>query len=378
MSNEPIALETARRPRVLMFSQRNIFPNALFRCPLYEFEDLICDLDAVDLVAPQMNAAGRRHVFARKVKFHADIRIDPGVQAVRFDKDYELFLAICGAPGDLLAIDALPDWKGHCRTSICLMDEIWVKQLHDFRHFLKILKRFDVVVMYYSQTAKPLSEILDRPCVFMPPGVDVLRFSPYPDLPRRVVDVYSIGRRASVTHDTLMRMVDDEGIFYVYDTFAGDQALKSADHRKLFANVARRSRYFIVNPGLIDRPDKRGDQIEVSNRYFEGSAAGTVMIGERPTNEAFKELFDWPDAVIQMSFNSPKIGEMIRELDGQPERVDRIRRTNVAQAMLRHDWAYRWESMLKVAGLEPLPALTARQQRLKYLADTVHTTAFVA
>ena len=32
-------------PRVLIFSLRNTFPKALFRCPHYEFEDIICEID---------------------------------------------------------------------------------------------------------------------------------------------------------------------------------------------------------------------------------------------------------------------------------------------------------------------------------------------
>src|SRR5207245_9603073 len=102
--------------------------------------------------------------------------------------------------------------------------------------------------------------------------------------PKRVVDVDSIGRRSEITHRRLLRMVAKNGIFYLHDSISGDQAIDSKEHRALVARVAKRSRYFIVNPGLIDRPEIRGNQIEIGNRYFEGAASGTIMVGERPNN----------------------------------------------------------------------------------------------
>src|SRR5205823_3467150 len=118
---------------------------------------------------------------------------------------------------------------------------------------------------------------------------------------------------------SLLKMASEDGLFYLYDSIAGDQAIDSAQHRMLFANVAKRSRYFIVNPGLIDRPDKRGDQIEIGNRYFEGTAAGAILVGERPDNEQFEKLFNWSDAVIPLPYNSPDINSLIEDLDKQPE-----------------------------------------------------------
>jgi len=41
------------KPRVLIFSLRNIFGKALNRGPHFEFEDIICETDSVELVAPR-------------------------------------------------------------------------------------------------------------------------------------------------------------------------------------------------------------------------------------------------------------------------------------------------------------------------------------
>jgi hypothetical protein len=358
-------------PRVFIFSLRNIFGKALFRCPLFEFEDIICDIDSAVLFAPKVDASSMRSKFATRLAYHAPVTLNPGIRRIPAKTNYDIFLMICGCPQDLLMADAVSNVRDVCRTSVCLVDELWVKQMFKNRHFFRILAKFDVVMLYYSQTVKTLSEQIGRRCIFLPPGVDAILFGPHPHPPKRVIDVYSIGRRSEITHQRLLRMVRENGLFYLHDSIGGSQAINSKEHRELFANIAKRSRYFIVNPGKIDEPDERGNQIEISNRYFEGAASGAIMVGERPNNEEFERLFDWPDAVTQLTYNSSDIDVVIKDLDGDPERQDRIRRTGIVQALTRHDWVYRWEAILKAAGLEPMQGVLERKERLRKLAEVV-------
>jgi len=268
-------------------------------------------------------------------------------------------------------VNAISNVKDICRTSVCLLDELWLKEVIKHRHFLRILSKFDVIMLYYSQTVKLLGERIGRRCMFLPPGVDAILFCPHPAPPKRVVDVYSIGRRSEITHQRLLRMVRESGLFYLHDTIGGSQAINSKEHRVLFANVAKRSRYFIVNPGVIDQPEKRGNQIEIGSRYFEGAASGAIMVGERPKNEEFERLFDWPEAVTQLPYDSCDIDTVIRDLDGDPQRQHRIRQTGVAKTLMRHDWVYRWETVLETVGLEPLRGALERKRRLSNLAQVV-------
>jgi hypothetical protein len=285
--------------------------------------------------------------------------------------EYDLFFAICGNPTDLLRINAMGDWRDRCRKAICLIDEVWVTEFKSYRNFLRMLDKFDIVVLYYSQSVEPLNKQIGDKCIFLPPGVDTIRFCPYPNPPKRTVDVYSVGRRSAITHQAFLRMVAEDEFFYLYDSTSADQVLDSTEHRNLFANLIKRSRYFIVNPGLIDRPDIRGTQIEIGNRYFEAAAAGSMLLGQRPLNDEFAKFFDWPHALIDLPYNSPDVAKTLKELDKQSERQDTMRRVNTQQALLRHDWCYRWEAILKAAGLVPLPQLEARKERLRNLANLV-------
>jgi Glycosyl transferases group 1 len=364
--------KTSDQPRVLILSQRNTLKDILFRGPHQEFEDIICQIDSADLLAPSTERwFNVRYEAAKRLIWHAPVALNPGVAKIRLKEKYDLFFAICGSLVDLLMVNAVENWKDAARTSICLVDELWIKELPGYKYMLDMLAKFDYVMLYYSQSVKPVSAATGRECFFVPPGIDTIAFSPYPEVPRRVIDVYSIGRRSQVTHESLLRMVKDGGAVYLYDTIAGGSAINLREHRMLLANMAKRSRYFIVNPALVDRPDKRGDQVEMGNRYFEGAASGAIMIGERPRNEEFNRLFDWPDAVLDLPYDSPSIDMLIGEVDREPDRQERMRRNNVVNALMRHDWAYRWESVLKVAGLAPMQGLLERKARLNHLARDI-------
>ena len=93
------------------------------------------------------------------------------------------------------------------------------------------------------------------------------------------------------------------------------------------------------------------------------------MIGQAPDCEPFRQLFDWKDAVIAVDPNNSDVADVLTELAGQPERLGEISRRNTAEALLRHDWSYRWKQILAIAGLEPMPQLELREKRLKELAD---------
>jgi hypothetical protein len=357
--------------RVLIFSQRNLTSNQPFVCPHVEFEDVIAEIDDVDMLAPPLNPNTRRQKIAKEVGYHTPLRLNPGIEWTSIEGKYDLFLAICSNPTDLLRVHAAGDWRSKCRLAVCLIDEMWARQISHYKNYLRMLAEFDLVVLYYSMSVEPLNQHIKGKGLFMPPGVDTLRFCPWPDPPERSIDVCSIGRRSAVTHRALLSMAKEESIFYLHDSTSADRVLDLVEHRMLFANLLKRSRYFIVNPGLIDQPTVRGNQIEVGNRYFEGAAAGAIMIGVRPNNDVFEKLFNWPEPMIDLPWDSSAIADVIRKCNRDPEHQETIRRRNVEEALLQHDWLYRWETVLNSFGMDLLPKAQARKQRLHSLAELV-------
>jgi len=169
-------------------------------------------------------------------------------------------------------------------------------------------------------------------------------------------------------------------MFYVHNTLARDAECTPVDlveHRDLYANLAKRSRFFIVAPAKMDVPEETRGQVAFGYRYFEGSAAGAVLVGQAADCEAFRRHFSWPDAVIEMQPDGSDAIEVISTLAANPERIRTISSRNAEEALLRHDWVYRWKNVLALAGLKPGPRMEARESRLEELAELARQSAML-
>src|SRR5262249_17784813 len=160
---------------------------------------------------------------------------------------------------------------------------------------------FDHVFLGTRHAADDVARIVGRPCSYLPLAVDVLRFSPLPETPPRGIDVCNIGRRSPVTHEALLGLARNRRIFYYYDTVAatGAGARQRRSHvedaaapRLPLASLLQRSRYFIANRGRVNEPEHTRGRDEISGRFYEGAAAGTVMLGEPPRTDEFARQFD--------------------------------------------------------------------------------------
>ena len=379
-SNNPFeqvadTLRPATKPRICIASGRN-FKKKAWLCGHYEAQDVLAQVDDVDLIClrPGFGHQFRfrwqnrlmHHDLSRKIVF-----ANPGLQSVKLTREYDLFVVRCQTYQDLLDINAVKGWKDRCKTSICWIDEMWSSQIPDQKYWLHALRQFDHVFVGFSGTVAPLSKAIGRPCRHLPAGVDVLRFTPYPNPPARVVDVYSIGRRAEGSHRALVEASQRSDLFYIYDTFAGSQVDVNdhRQHRDHFASLAKRSRFFMVSPAKMDCLHETQGQVEIGHRYYEGAAAGTVLIGRAPNCEAFGEMFPWRDAVIEIQPDGSDVMDVLEGFRSEPERACEIGRRNAVESLLRHDWAYRWKEVLRVAGVNPSPRMAARECRLKELAD---------
>lgn len=357
-------------PRTLVLSQRGL-RRAISRCCPYEFEDVLCEVEDAELRAPRggrlaslaEGAANRTAGWAPGVAL-----CSRGLPRARIARDHELLVVVAQFPSDLLWLRTLEGWRARCGRAVCWLEEIWEPWVVSQAGYLDVLREFDLVVLNCASTVSALERALGSRVVYLPPGVDALRFSPEPHRPPRVIDVMNIGRRSPVTHQALLERAASGDFFYVYDTVRMFEAIDPRQHRIAIAEQAKRSRYFVANRAKANRGDETAGQAEVGFRFFEGAAAGTVMIGDPPDSDAFHKNFDWPDAVIRIPYDAPEIGEILADLDAQPGRLASVRHENVLQSLARHDWARRWRAVLELLGVEPRPGLVARERALDGLA----------
>lgn len=378
-----------RSPAVLLLSVRRLSNLVAFSAQ-YEFEDVIRDVTGAELIevadAGALEFSRRAYKLVRALGRSRRLatRLAPRPPVRPLDRDYELFFPVFNNTYELYALQTIPDWRARSRIAACYVTEIWEHLGPEY--LLELLGQFDHIFLGTRYSVAEVARVTGRPCTYLPQAADVLRFSPLPDRPARVIDVCNIGRRSAVTHEALVRLAAQRRIFYYFDTFAGGsdsrqrtfRVADSAQHRLLLASLLRRSRYFIAHRSRINEPEHTGSREEIAGRFYEGAAAGAVMLGEAPGTAEFQYQFGWPDAVIRAPFDCPAIGEVLAELDRQPERLKRIQEDNARNAASQHDWVHRLERVFATLGITPTGAMRARHRRLDELAAAAAPSAFPA
>ncbi len=370
-------------PRILMTSMRG-FHSEAYRSAEYEFEDAICEFDNADILTPGFADDFRSTAYKRLsnylgIKIGKKELLQSGCIPSAVEREYDLFFFICQHFWDVTCINSIQGWRENCRKAVIWIDEIWIKELSSSktRVCIELLKDFDYIFTTQSASAKVIAELVNRPCYSLPYGIDAIKFCPFPNQPQRNIDIYSIGRRSPITHTNLLDYAAKNNLLYLHDTLKGLQMNNYKEHRSLYSNLIKRSRYFIANKAKFDTPDQTGGQEELGSRFFEGAAGGAVMIGIQPECEPFYTNFDWNDAVIGIPYDATNLADIIAELDAQPERLYRIRQNNVVNTLLRHDWIYRWQKILEKVGLDITPKMVSRKSHLQNLAEMVANTSLL-
>ena len=374
---------------VLLLSQRRIASLVAY-CLAYEFEDVWSAvtgaerIDAADL--PGLERSRRAYKAARLLGSRSLARkLAPQPPSrVLLERDFDLFFPVFSHTYELYSLASIPNWRDRCRKAACFITEVWSDRLPTY--LIELLADFDHIFIGFRHSVDEVARITGRPCTYLPLAVDALRFAPIlPEQPRPVW-IANIGRRSAVTHRALREEAERTRRFYYYDTVAAsssDPAQRTfhvdsaSEHRALLATILTRSRYYIANRSRVNEPEFTVGREEISARFYEGAAAGTVMIGEAPRTEEFRRQFDWPDAVIHVPFDSPGIAQTLSELDADSERLEAVRRNNVRHAALRHDFLYRIRTVLDTLGLEYTDAMRVRARKLEQIAELAQSVTGV-
>jgi hypothetical protein len=374
-------LLTRDHSRVLVYSQRNLCKHPAWAC-LYELQDLVSEVDETDFFMPTQDYEYSKWIFKWGKRFSRSAaigdQIRPKPNSLVLDRDYDLFYVLLAEPFEVLALNSINNWRDRCKFVVCHLVEIWEKDIPAWESILRyFFKDFDHIFVGHHHGLDKIRQITGRPCSYLPITVDALEFCPNLQVQERPIDVMSLGRKSEITHQALLNFARNENRWYVYDTLKilnmNTYVKSHKEHRSLIINQLKRTKYFLANRARADRPDIRGSQAEIGYRFFEGAAAGTVMIGEYPETKIYEEYFNWPEATIRSPFDNPDIGALIKELDAQPERTERIRRDNVVNSLMRYDHVYSWEKALGLAGLPATEKLLKRKADLAEKAEAIKT-----
>jgi len=357
--------------RTLLVTMRRLNGHAAW-CSNYEFEDTIRAVDDVDVLElePAPWRAQRQRASRSLAWRGLTTGLNPGVKPVALERDYDLLIFVCMNVWDLLYLNAVAGWRTRAKVKVCYMVEFYTGQEKELGPLVRSLSAFDLVTQSFQTSVETIGRATGRPCHHVALASDVLRFTPFLDPAPRVIDVLSIGRRSEPVHQALRASARPGGFFYLHDTIPGPHVIPAnpAEHREMYANQARRAKLFVTYPAKFGADENQGLS-EVGARYYEGAAAGAVLLGQAPTTPAFRVDFPWDGAVVEARADGSDAAAVVKGLLSRPDELARRSARNAIQALRRHDWAHRWKALLDLAGLAPRPALTARLARLEALAS---------
>lgn len=381
MQKIPFPFSSNSQPRTLILSVRDL-DRHVSRSYINEFENCICNWEEADFLnVPYFSktlAKKAANVLSRnffKVSGNHQI-FNPINNHFKLNKKYDLFFYICQRPIDLLYLNSIKDWRNQCSKAVCLIDEVWMKNYPREQRQLSVLKKFDYIFMNLKSSIEAVANTTAKPCYYMAPGVDAVKFCPYPLSPQRSIDVCSFGRRSPTVHQALLELGERENFLYIYDTIKDLYTINYQDHRALYQNIVKRSNYFIAYRAKFNLEGEVGAQEELNVRFFEAASGGAVILGTPPQTETFTQNFDWSDAVIPLPENTTNLAEIIANLDSEPERLNKIHTDNVVNSLLRHDWVYRWEKILDTVGIPYSSGMLERKAKLNQLAKIASENNF--
>jgi hypothetical protein len=252
----------------------------------------------------------------------------------------------------LRILDAIPDWR-RC------FDVVVAFVLDAFEPFPQNhAAKLDHLYVIIPELVDPLRKRLGVPVTFLPLSCNVLDLgSARTD---RGVDVLAYGRQWDHYGEALDQhfLAPDSERLYL-TSFSHPSAPNTLAQRKQFWSVLARSRISVAFAPDASRPRFLGLPV-VTARWYEGLAAGCVMVGRRPHSPTFEKLFCWPDAAIELPEKPEHAPDAIEELLGQPERLRRAHVRNHLNMLKHLDARHTFRTLCQTVGVE-LPAGAARE-----------------
>jgi hypothetical protein len=355
----------------------------------YEFAELLRRIEGADVIAPQAVApclplnASLLHVMQdHRVSLRSMARtlymMRTGSLFERSEVagDYDVCLFMCQFLRELPNVERVRGWRSRSRLAVAFILETWTNAVERSKADLALLDKFDHVFVLNADSVPALQRHTRTPVSFLPTGADCLAASILKPAPR-TIDVLCFGRRVPAVHERMLEIARERGWFYLFDIWGGIQATDWAAARAANADLVRRSRHFIAwDPSVSSNHTAMiGSDRALTTRYFEAAAGGAIILGSRTPGPAFDSCFDWDDAVVEISPDGRDLAQRLDELEADPERCADARRTNQVQSLLRHDWAYRWDHVLRTFGLPRSEAHEARVARLHERARVLEAEA---
>ncbi len=190
------------------------------------------------------------------------------------------------------------------------------------------------------------------PVTFVPLAADVLQFGSCSG--SRCITVNGYGRQQASRELALSQSFNTAGsgrLFYHTSHTEFGRIRDYRAHRRLFWQLLASSQILLAEDPLVANKPAGKTPFPfsfVGQRWFEGLAAGCVIVGSRPSCSEASHLLDWEDATITPPADEAEFIPFLDTLLADHQRMQSIRLRNHMEALSRHDWRHRLHTMLDI------------------------------
>lgn len=344
---------------------------------VYELEDLFVNLCDAKILLPQ---ARKLHKWAIKNRSYLSRNLSRivkrtigGFQTVDStslpnSNDFNILLVI-GLNGVALdVISSIPDLRKHFDMILSYVYDCW-SGFSDYCNYSSIV---DHLFVPFPELQENLQTRLKIPVSVIPYGADVLDQGS--DQIDRSIDVMSFGRIPPVYYQMLFDNFDyaGSGLFYFHQPYVGEEHFPATPYgtkrfdyqnRAILRKMLRRSKITLAFDNIYTA--KLGStnkltsihqlsQSVLASRWFEGTSAGCVVVGKRPSSLLVQKYLGWEDATIELPDDPYDGMTVITNLIKDKERLLAIHRRNYLENLIKNDWRLRIKLMLETLDL-PIP-----------------------
>jgi hypothetical protein len=185
-------------------------------------------------------------------------------------------------------LDLYKNWANGCKIKILYLFDTLPHQYPLIKELLN-LNTWDILITSFNDAVIDLEKITGRKWYCVEQAADKHLFQPVPQNDR-VIHFSAYGRRYPALHEALKEFCIHNGLYYDYTTHdAKHPVVDSTELYRQYAWHLTHSVFTFSWPVEMTNPGRAGHLHPITCRWFEAAAAGTVILGRQPNNEAFAE-----------------------------------------------------------------------------------------
>jgi hypothetical protein len=262
----------------------------------------------------------------------------------------ELLLVVAREPSDLRMVYAMANARKRFRRIVGYVIDSYFAE-----SFERSVKQYDHIFSTTEEGADLVRTRYGVSSSVLFQGFDCLRWGSVD--PDRSIDVIGFGRQPESYHRQFQAAfhTSDSKVLYLHSPIGARAGTDVWTERPMMLKLLQRSKISLAFHLLIEPVGRRPRAANfVTSRWFESLGTGCIVVGKKPPGQMAKDMFPWPDALMDIPDDPPGAVEFIKSLLSRPDFIRETRIRNVLEMCRRHDWRYRIRDIYQHLQL-PLP-----------------------